>query len=1110
MDAPSTDDRRCSPHGWGRGGGGGGRGRGGFGAMRGWGRGGRGWGFHGPPVDTPDAVDPAQPPPPTAAVDRPPSPPLSPELSSSAPTPPFPLPAEPELCRRRPSFVSRLFQHKAAHPSSAVLYPPSALFSPPPATTTPSPRLPYDAPSTLHPYPFPVAPTTPTSTNPHCSTTRQNMCALLKLFQHTHHPFQPHPTPPQHPSHAAPAHPYMAATVPVPMPFPPSPSPPPSSLGPSNLHRSLSQSEYPKLNHSYAPPPPRPSPIPDPTYTLMSPSSGAEPPTPTLLRTRTDPTPPSPSPRSPSPPFPSPPFPSPHDRATSLPPPSHDPPPPSPPPPPTPSLSSTSLTFLTTPLSTWTFLNVWTWLHHINLPSYPTFYHRSIDGDMLADMTDEDLQQEMGVGDKFHRGKILKRVKELMAGGAGEKEGGAVLEEKAERKAAPAVVSARHHRHRRGHRTSPHTHERELPSHSDGQSRVFRTGQRTGRGSGGEVESDDVEYYVDAVQVYEVVGPLRDREQLEQWEAKVQNGSWGRGQSSPSALTDDAPDTQRGAEGKGRDSPISSSGSDDEAEEEERAKWRSERHRRLAHRRTHDKATPHTPQLHHAQSSPVPGPHPHELRLSSSPSSPQLPPSAAMSTAFTAPPETKGLLDTVSATFAALAPPSTGLTSSPSHPQLPSKRASASLYPPPPQPVHPSHSDTSLSSSLPHAPHHPVQPSPHTPQAHHSASSSPSSHPSLHHHSASLPSPPSSVPSRIDRLSSTLTTHPTFIDEVTSLTILNEGVAGHAYRGTYHSLPVVVKLPKSLEISGQEWREWQAHLRLPPHRHLVQFLGALVMQENNYLVTALIKQGSLKGVLTGEGGELYRRPYGVMKAALEIGMGLSHMHKHRIVHRDISSRNILVDSDGTFIIADLGLCREMGKALEPSPEDSYEMGRSTAIPIRWTAPEALLSSSYTAKTDVWSLGVTLWEMTTAGRVPYAEVEGGNRRLISAMINGEVELEMDEDWGEAGGDDDGGLGWRARKVVESCLRREVDGRPNSVELVDLVDRELREWEREGGAEVERVKGEWAEYHRVLDERLTREMREEEEQARGAETSVNGRLVSVLEVSESRAVAAEEDL
>ena len=824
--------------------------------------------------------------------------------------------------------------------------------------------------------------------------------------------------------------------------------------------------------------------------------------------------------------------------------------------PPPPSLSPSSLSFLSRGIGTWTAEDVWVWLHYIKLPAYPLFHHRHIDGDMLLDMTDADLQTEMGVEDKFHRGKILKRIREHQGSDG-------AMDERSERRGrendrdrdwkAAAARSSSAHRDRGGHRhktwQQPHPtrassqqqqSSAEHPPHAE---RIIpRASPTVSTSRSSNDERDRYDYYV---LNYEVVAALKDREELERWEQKVSGegaaegedrldeddkrfaagggGGRGEGRSRRSERLerrrvledggDDGGVVRGGRGGKGfslddDSSPFSSSGSDDEAEEEEREQRKRERQRRRLHRRSHDRhqtSSPFQTQVNRSHLPPA-------SAAGSSPLSHPLDAGAddekkdASKSASSSQPENSELLQTVSATFAALTLPGpAGLTPSPSHPQLPGRSKPSSLYPPS-QPVHPSLSDNTLSSSLLSAS------SSSSPAASHSLSSSSSHSPlppghghfnsqqSQHHSASSLPALPSSsscppVPSRISRLASTLTTHPTFIDEVTNLSILNEGVAGHAYLGSYHSLPVVVKLPKSLEISGQEWREWQAHLRLPPHRHLVEFLGALVMEETNYLVTKEVRQGSLKSVLQrgGEGRRLYGSGYAVLRAALEIGRGLSHLHAHRIVHRDISSRNILVDSDGTFIIADLGLCRDMARQLSDAAagshpshtEDAYEMGRSTAIPVRWTAPESLLTHSYSSKSDVWSLGVTLWEMASGGavpysaQVPYSAVEA-NRRVIREVVSGEATLEVEEDW-----EPQLQVGQRARRVIALCLRRDVSQRPNSVQLVEELEREMADWEREGGEEVSAVKQEWADWHRVLEERLSRERSEEEQELRQQE-------------------------
>ena len=326
-----------------------------------------------------------------------------------------------------------------------------------------------------------------------------------------------------------------------------------------------------------------------------------------------------------------------------------------------------------------------------------------------------------------------------------------------------------------------------------------------------------------------------------------------------------------------------------------------------------------------------------------------------------------------------------------------------------------------------------------------------------------------------------VTVLPTFVDEVEDLTPLGEGSAGRVYRGFHRGMAVVVKLPKSTEITGAQWREWQAHLRLPPHPHLVAFVGALVMEHNNHLVTKLVQQGSLKGLL-GDGGSgsasIYSRPYAVLRAAHELCQALCHIHRHKLVHRDVSARNVLVDGDGSFVLADLGLCQEMsgaptGHSIAASFSTAASDSSNVAIPVRWTAPESLLTGEFTSKSDVWSLGVTLWEMSNRGALPYGEERQTPReqqRMISGIVRGEVRLKAQQQWTREGGErdrqDEMPLMEKATRLIALSLTRDAEQRPDSELLLRSIEDELEEWEKDAGEAVQRVKRKWADYHRTI--------------------------------------------
>ena len=106
---------------------------------------------------------------------------------------------------------------------------------------------------------------------------------------------------------------------------------------------------------------------------------------------------------------------------------------------------------------------------------------------------------------------------------------------------------------------------------------------------------------------------------------------------------------------------------------------------------------------------------------------------------------------------------------------------------------------------------------------------------------------------------------------------------------------------------------------------------------------------------------------------------MAYLSRKRFVHRDLAARNILLDAHlkcrvGSFTcdsqvpgvmaqIADFGLTRHL------TENSYYDSGRGK-IPVRWTAPEALLYQRYSTASDVWSFGMVLYEMWALGLPPF--------------------------------------------------------------------------------------------------------------------------------------------
>lgn len=99
--------------------------------------------------------------------------------------------------------------------------------------------------------------------------------------------------------------------------------------------------------------------------------------------------------------------------------------------------------------------------------------------------------------------------------------------------------------------------------------------------------------------------------------------------------------------------------------------------------------------------------------------------------------------------------------------------------------------------------------------------------------------------------------------------------------------------------------------------------------------------------------------------------------------RDLAARNVLISSDDVAKVADFGLARV-------STAGVADPGK---LPIKWTAPEVLRQKVSTSKSDVWSFGVTVWEIYSFGRTPYPRMS--QKEVVEKVAKG-YRMEKPED------------------------------------------------------------------------------------------------------------------
>jgi len=231
--------------------------------------------------------------------------------------------------------------------------------------------------------------------------------------------------------------------------------------------------------------------------------------------------------------------------------------------------------------------------------------------------------------------------------------------------------------------------------------------------------------------------------------------------------------------------------------------------------------------------------------------------------------------------------------------------------------------------------------------------------------------------------------------------------------------PVAVKILRfrhtDSDVGARFSREGRTAARLS-HPNIVQVYdageGEFEGQNASYIVMEYVSGGDLSKLINDRGTI---PPDDLVKLGEAVASGLAHAHERGIIHRDIKPHNILIDENGRPKLTDFGIAR----ALDATTSNHTRTGAYLGTAL-YSAPEQLQGEKVTPKSDIYSLGATLYQAAT-GKPPFSgtPISVANQhvskpppspRELNAAIGGELE-----------------------DLILACLAKDPDDRPTAEEL-----------------------------------------------------------------------------
>lgn len=197
------------------------------------------------------------------------------------------------------------------------------------------------------------------------------------------------------------------------------------------------------------------------------------------------------------------------------------------------------------------------------------------------------------------------------------------------------------------------------------------------------------------------------------------------------------------------------------------------------------------------------------------------------------------------------------------------------------------------------------------------------------------------------------------------------------------------------------------------HDYVVHLIGVTTDSHPYYIISDYSELGDLKQHLTS-GFDISSSAR--LHMAFCIASGMEYLIKLHYIHRDLAARNCIPYVTNNVKVSFLSICEDLY-------HDDYYLLNSIPVPLRWLSPEAIRSEAYSEKSDVWSFGVTMWEIFSGGKTPYSDCK--NDKVLDGVCK-ELRLPMPR-----------GCPQNVFGIMKQCWIADSNQRPSFEELTSLI-------------------------------------------------------------------------